>query len=73
MRLETWHSAEERRRWKIVRTDTYTDVPGEIISADEATGECCLQITVYENGQAKTETKQLSYGPNGIRICPRKR
>ncbi len=39
MKLESWHSTEDKRRWKIVRTDDYTDVPGEIITADETTGE----------------------------------
>jgi hypothetical protein len=44
MKLESWQSAEDKRRWKIVRTDDYTDVPGDIITADEASGECCVQI-----------------------------
>ena len=65
MKLESWHSAEEKRRWKVVRTDTYTDVPGEIITADEATGEVCIQVG--------GETKSLSFGPNGIRLTGRKR
>ena len=65
MKIETWHSLEDKARWKIVRTDTYTDVPGEILSADEATGECCLQV--------KTETKTLSFGPGGIKIIKRDR
>ena len=38
MKLESWHSTEDKRRWKIVRTDDYTDVAGDIITADEATG-----------------------------------
>ncbi len=65
MKLESWHSAEDKRRWKIVRTDNYTDVPGEIITADEATGECCVQVG--------GETKTLSFGPRGIRIVGRRR
>ena len=44
MKLESWHSTEDKRRWKIVRTDDYTDVAGEIITADETTGECCVHI-----------------------------
>lgn len=44
MKLESWQSAEDKRRWKIVRTDDYTDVPGDIITTDEASGECCVQI-----------------------------
>jgi hypothetical protein len=65
MKLESWHSAEDKRRWKIVRTDNYTDVPGEIVAADEATGECSLQIS--------GETKTISFGPGGIRIVGRGR
>lgn len=60
MKLESYHSAEDKRRFKIVRTDSYTDVPGEIITADETSGECCLQVA--------GETKTLSFGPGGIRI-----
>jgi hypothetical protein len=65
MKLESWQDAADKRRWKIVRTDTYTDVDGEIITADEATGECCLKIG--------TETKSFSFGPLGIRIIGRRR
>jgi hypothetical protein len=64
MRLESWHSAEDKRRWKIVRTDNYCDVPGDIVTADEATGECCVSV----GGQTKT----LSFGPGGIRLVRRK-
>ena len=50
MKLESWHSSEDKRRWKIVRTDNYTDVPGEIVTADETTGECSLHVA----GETKT-------------------
>jgi hypothetical protein len=60
MKLESWHSTEDKRRWKLVRTDDYTDVAGEIITADEAT-------------QVGGETKTLSFGPRGIRIVGRRR
>ncbi len=65
MKLESWHSSEDKSRWKIVRTDKYTDVPGEIVVADEETGECSL----FVGG----ETKTLSFGPRGIRIVSRAR
>lgn len=65
MKLESWNAAEDKRRWKIVRTDDYTDVAGDIITADEATGECYMNI----NGENKT----LSFGPRGIRIVGRGR
>lgn len=65
MKLESWHRAEDKRRWKIVRTDDYTDVAGEIVTADEMSGECCVTVG--------GETKTLSFGPNGIRIVGRRR
>jgi hypothetical protein len=65
VKLETWHNSEDKHRWKIVRTDSCRDVDGEIINADEQTGECTLHV----NGENKT----LSFGPGGIRIVRRKR
>jgi hypothetical protein len=65
MKLESWHSSEDKRRWKIVRTDSYRDVEGEIITADETTGECSVHVG--------DETKTLSLGPGGIRIVGRRR
>ncbi len=65
MKLETWGPAEEKARWKLVRTDNYTDIPGEIVMANEETGEACVCV----NGENKT----LSFGPRGIRIVERVR
>lgn len=65
MKIESFDSAEEKRRWRLVRTDNYDDVPGEIITADEATGECCVHVG--------GETKTLSFGPRGCRIVGRRR
>ena len=65
MKLESWHTVEDKRKWKLVRRDDCTDVEGEIITADEETGECCVQV--------RGETKTLSFGPNGIRIIGRRR
>jgi hypothetical protein len=64
MKIESGASPEEKRRWKVVRTDDYTDVPGDIITADEATGECCVQVGKH--------TKTLSLGPRGLRIARRR-
>jgi hypothetical protein len=69
MKIESDSDVAEKRRWKIVRTDTYQDVPGEIVSADEMTGECCVEITAA----GKSETKTLSFGPRGIRLARRRR
>jgi hypothetical protein len=65
MMIETFASSEDKRRWRIVRTDNYTDVAGEIVTADEATGECSVMVG--------GETKTLSLGPGGIRIVGRVR
>lgn len=69
MKLESWQTETSKGRWKIVRLDTYTDVPGDILSADDATGECCLRVTAA----GATEDKTLSFGPGGIRIVGRGR
>jgi hypothetical protein len=65
MKLESWHTAEDKAKWKLVRTDNYTDVPGDIVTADEISGECCMNHS--------GETKTLSFGPGGIRIIGRRR
>jgi hypothetical protein len=65
IKLESWHSSEDKKRWKIVRTDNYAEVPGEIVTADETTGECSFHVG--------GETKTLSFGPGGIRIVGRRR
>lgn len=49
----------------IVETTHYTDVPGEIVAADEKTGECSLC--------ADGEVKTLCFGPAGIKIVERRR
>ena len=65
MKIESWESSENKRQLKLVRTDDYSDIPGEIVTADEATGECCI----FVGGESKT----LSFGPGGIRILGRGR
>jgi hypothetical protein len=65
MKLESHHKEEDKRRWKIIRTDDYSEVAGKIITADDATGECCIEL----NG----ETKTLNFGLNGIRLIGRGR
>jgi hypothetical protein len=61
--LESWDSDEDKQRWKIVRTDNYTDVPGGIVTADEDSGVCHVSVD--------GETKTLLFGPRGIKICKR--
>jgi hypothetical protein len=50
MKLGAELSSADKRRWKVVRLDTHADVPGEIVSADDDTGECCMEV----GGEAKT-------------------
>lgn len=49
----------------VVRTDSYSEVQGEIIAADEDTGECSLRIA--------GESKSFNFGPGGIRLVSRRR
>jgi hypothetical protein len=63
VKLESWHPADVKGRWKLVRTDTYKDVPGHIVAADEATGVAVLTID--------RETRAFSFGPRGFRIVGR--
>jgi hypothetical protein len=62
-KLESWHAKEDKLRWKIVRLDTAEDVPGDILTADELTGECNMSV----DGEIKT----LSLGERGLRIVRR--
>jgi hypothetical protein len=66
MRLESWHSTEDKARWKLVRTDNFVDIPGAIVTADETTGEC--SVSVPNADRSGMETKTLSFGPGGVRI-----
>jgi hypothetical protein len=69
MKFEEWQGADLKRSWKIVRTDDYTDIAGEIISADTDTGEYCVRTTV----DGAPSTKKGSLGQHGIRIVGRRR
>jgi hypothetical protein len=53
----------ERRRYKIVRTDTMDDVaPGSLIlSASVESGLCLLR-------QPNGASQEFNFGPNGLRI-----
>lgn len=52
---------EERRRYKIVRRDTYQEMPGLILSANIDTGLCLLRLS---NGASE----EHNFGPDGLRI-----
>jgi hypothetical protein len=62
MKLKTWYSAEDKRRWKIVRADDLSEVAGEIITADTDTGECRLLVG--------DEIKTLRFKPQEIMMLP---
>jgi hypothetical protein len=50
-----------RRRYKIVRRDLLTDVPGLILSASVETGLCLLR-------DASGASQEHNFGPDGLRI-----
>jgi hypothetical protein len=60
VKLESFHSEEDKARWKIVRTDDFSELPGKIISACEDSGECVLVVG--------GESKSYSLGARGFRI-----
>ncbi len=65
MKLESWHSNEDKKHWEIVRTDSCTYIQGEILYANEDTGECSVCI----DGENKT----LILGEDGIKIVERRK
>jgi hypothetical protein len=69
MKLESYEPAEDKKRWKIVRTDNYKEVPGEVFAADENTGECDVQRVI--DGEEKME--HLNFGAGGIKLVRRSR
>jgi hypothetical protein len=70
MKIDSSEAAELKSRWKIVRTDNYADIPGDIVTADEVTGECVLLLP---DGNGGTMCKTLAFGPHGIKIISRRR
>jgi hypothetical protein len=58
----TAHDPEsEREKYKIVRRDTFDDVPGLILSASVETGLCLLRL-------ASGESHEYNFGPGGFSI-----
>jgi hypothetical protein len=55
-------SEAERKRYKLVRMDSYADIAGLIVEADESTGKARLTVA----GEQKT----IDLGPHGFRIMP---
>jgi hypothetical protein len=63
VKLESWHSADDKARFKVVDLRDGRDVPGEIVIADDESGECEMLVG--------DEVKSLSFGPGRIRIVRR--
>ena len=64
MKIDPAMAEAERKRWRVVRLDTCEDVPGEILAADEQTGE--VKLKIHEG-----EERSYSFGQQGIRLLPR--
>jgi hypothetical protein len=62
MKLESFHSSEDKKKWKIVRLDNHTDVPGEIVAADEDTGEYSMSVPNPDGSGVETKTGCCSAG-----------
>jgi hypothetical protein len=71
MKLESFQDAAEKNRYKIVRLDDFTDLPGDIIAANDETGECAMAVKTP--GNDTPETKSYSFGPKAISIQRRSR
>jgi hypothetical protein len=54
----------ERKRWRVVRLDSFADIPGQILSADDQTGE----VTMRDQGGEETS---YSLGRHAIRLVRR--
>lgn len=54
----------ERRRWRVVRLDTYQEIAGEVLSADCDSGLCTIR---KPDGDAADH----NFGPGGIAIIGR--
>jgi hypothetical protein len=67
----------ERRRWRIVRLDSYETLPGLVLSADCDTGVCTMRIQLgvdtADDGTKtiKFDTRAHNFGPGGIAIIGR--
>jgi hypothetical protein len=60
-KLSAHDPESERARYKIVRRDTFDDVPGLILSASVETGLCLLR-------NANGASQEYNFGPGGCSI-----
>jgi hypothetical protein len=64
IKLSWFDPKEQRRQYKVIRTETYRDIPGHILIANEQTGMCLLEI-------GPGLSQQYELGPGGLAIVPR--
>lgn len=65
MKIESYQAMEEKKAYKIVLRSDCSDVEGDIVDADEATGTYSVVV--------RGETKTTTLGPETIRIVRRSR
>ena len=65
VKLDARIDAAEAARYKLVRTDSYADLGGDIVWADEASGS-------YAVRGPDNAVIEHCLGPNGLRIVPRR-
>ena len=73
MKLEEAQPAEAKAGWKIVRLDSFADLPGEIVHADEETGECAIVAQKPGAPPGETETRTYSLGAGGLSLVRARR
>ena len=59
-----------RRRYKVVRRDLMTDMPGLIVEADEASGRCALLDEASPMSPCQGAVAEYDFGAAGLRIVP---
>jgi hypothetical protein len=64
-KLDARVDADEARRYKLVRLDTFADIAGDIVWADEASGSYAVR------GPDNAVTEHC-LGSGGLRIVPRR-
>ena len=64
-KLDARVDADEARHYKLVRLDSFADIAGEIVWADEASGS-------YAVRGPDNAVSEHCHGAGGIRIVPRR-
>jgi hypothetical protein len=70
MKIESTTPDSVKHRYKVVRTDNYKDIPGEIITANDEEGTCVLSVPVGQGAPA--ENKEFNLGPGNFKIVLRR-